>query len=226
MLHNGRIEISEDSTLLAALTRVCQIHKDQINTKLIIRKSMVQLMLQELNKKFCTQPYLTVLYKALIVMTYFGMFRIGEVTTSPHVVKACDIHIRINKPKLLFVLHSSKTHGRGNKTQLSKIMAPNFLQDSLCPFQVFNKYLAMRRKYHSQNEQFFVFMDGSPVKLTQYCRVIKDLIIRCGLNPSLYGVHGLHAGRASDLLDLGVSVETICKLGQWKSTSVYTYFHV
>ena len=53
--------------------------------------------------------------------------------------------------------------------------------------------------------------------------VLVTLIKRIGLDSSLYQVHGLRSGRATDLCELGVSVETIKKLGQWRSNAVYTY---
>ena len=37
------------------------------------------------------QPFLTILYKAMLITMYYGLFRIGEVTTSEHVLKACDV---------------------------------------------------------------------------------------------------------------------------------------
>ena len=39
----------------------------------------------------------------------------------------------------------------------------------------------------------------------------------------LYLFHGFQSGRASDLLKLGVSVETIKKLGRWHSNAVFRY---
>ena len=38
--------------------------------------------------------------------------------------------------------------------------------------------------------------------------------------------HGLRAGRAVDLLRMGVSFETIKKLGHWKSNIVYEYLRI
>ena len=37
-------------------------------------------------------------------------------------------------------------------------------------------------------------------------------------------MHGIRLGHVTDLLNLGVSVETIKKLGRWKSNAVYVYF--
>ena len=61
------------------------------------------------------QWYLEVMYKALFALTYYGMITVGEVTLSPHVLKAKDIHIALNKDKILLVLYSSKTHDKGSR---------------------------------------------------------------------------------------------------------------
>ena len=70
-----------------------------------------------MNKLFANQPYLLALYKAMYVTAYYGLFRVGELTLSEHVVKAVDVHQGKNKDKLLFVLHTSKTHTRESKPQ-------------------------------------------------------------------------------------------------------------
>ena len=36
-------------------------------------------------------------------------------------------------------------------------------------------------------------------------------------------MHGICAGHACDLLDLGLSVEAIKKIGHWRSNAVYKY---
>ena len=98
VLFNGGIEITEDSTLLTSLTRACHLNKDRISPHLMICKGLVGRVVQQIKFKFQSQPYLATLYKALIITTYFGTFRIGELTQSNHVVKAWDVHVGVNKP--------------------------------------------------------------------------------------------------------------------------------
>ena len=43
------------------------------------------------------QMYLKKLYMAIFAPAYYGLFCIGELTDSPHVVKTCDVHIALNK---------------------------------------------------------------------------------------------------------------------------------
>ena len=126
VLFNGGIKLKQDAALLSSLTRACKINNDVIRTKLPIRKPLVQLFINALKNKFDQQPYLSRIYQALIIVTYYRMFRISELTLSQHVLKARDVHIAINKPKLLFVLHSSKTHGRGDMPQMIKITRLSF----------------------------------------------------------------------------------------------------
>ena len=44
-------------------------------------------------------------------------------TGSDHAVRATDLHIAVNKKKMMLVLHTSKTHGLGDKPQKIKIQA-------------------------------------------------------------------------------------------------------
>ena len=46
---------------------------------------------------------------------------VGELTASPHVLHAKNIHIGTNKNKILLILYSSKTHGKANRPQEIKI---------------------------------------------------------------------------------------------------------
>ena len=117
-------------------------------------------------------------------------------------------------------------HNKSDKPQTVKIVGTaHFAADPLCPFAALSKYVLTRRSYLNNSEPFFIFRDQSPVQPRNYRKVLKDLIKSNKLDPSRYGIHGMRTGRASDLLQLGLSVETIKKLGRWKSTAVYTYLH-
>ena len=70
------------------------------------------------------QPYLECLYKTMFYLSYYGMLRVGEVTDSPHVLKAADIHFGDKRDYwLLLVLYSSKIHGVESEPQKIKISA-------------------------------------------------------------------------------------------------------
>ena len=94
-----------------------------------------------------------------------------------------------------------------------------------CPYQSLKQYLRLRGNiYQNPNEQFFVFSDHSAVTVKHFRSCLRRTIINAGFaHPHLYLVHGLHASRACDLLQLGIPVNKIKYMGRWKSNAVYRY---
>ena len=122
LLLDGK-ELNEDRYLLNSLIKACKFKNDKVTTRLPIRKETLGIILKYTDTVFNKQPYLKVLYRALFSMAYYGLFRIGELTSGTHPVLAKDVHISINKNKMMFVLHSSKMHGKSMKPQVIKINA-------------------------------------------------------------------------------------------------------
>ena len=157
VLKYEKIELSENKVLLSSLIKACKLQNDCIQTQLPIRKGLLQVIINSVEKYYDhnPQPYLCTMFRALFLTAYFGLFRIGELTLSPHVIKARDVHIGVNKKKLLFVLHSSKTHNKSSKPQIIKIDSikkydvncKNVSVMQNCPFQLLQEYISRRRKY-------------------------------------------------------------------------------
>ena len=152
VLKENRIRLNEDKYILSALTRACKLENDIVLLRFLIHKQLLAVLLKGINRKFIgkkagsQQPYLATLYNALFTTAYFGMFRVGELTKSQHTLKAKDVLIGQNKLKLLFTLHPSKTHGKGDKPQMIKISADyndSSTKTSICPFQLISNYLAV-----------------------------------------------------------------------------------
>ena len=240
VLHDDGVSISENRLLLNSLIKACKYKNDRVHTRLPIRRNLLKLLLDALDNLYPgQQPYLTILYKAVFVAAYFGMFRVGELTQSIHAVKARDVHIGRNKNKIMFVLRTSKTHWSDVKPQVIKINGKNFEptgkrkrqkqsyqkknDKSICPFSLLKKYVQIRGPRATENEQFFIFSDGTPVTPVNFTTTLKEVLRLCGLDHSLYTVHGFRAGRSLDLLAMNISVETIRKLGRWTSGAIYTY---
>ena len=99
---------NSDLLVLSMLTKACKTVNDGINTKLPIHKNLLELLLFEVERMYDSQPFLERMYKALFLIAYYSMFRIGELASGTHPVKAKDVHIVKNKNKLLFILYTSK----------------------------------------------------------------------------------------------------------------------
>ena len=238
---NGQ-PIDENVSLLKALMRACRYQNDTVITRLPIRKCLLQMLLDKLPTIFdAPQPYLCSMYKALFTTAYFGLFRVGELTSSIHIVKAKDVHIGRNKDKWVFILHTSKTHWTDSKPQIIKITSTNSVsaddnrfrsqgskqsrhQLEFCPFGIIKTYLSYRKKQRRNNmEQFFIFHDRSPVTPYHFRSTLWKVLLTAGVDPSFYDTKSFRSGCAVDLLDLGLSLESVKKIGWWKSNAVFTY---
>ena len=189
------------------------------------------ILLENLDELFQDQVYLKTMYQALFSTLYFGLFRIGELTFSDHIIKAKDVHVGKNKMKLMFILHTSKTHWRDVKPQIVKISAQRLtdlkdygqkVHSKFCPFHLLQCYLWFRKSHDNDVEPFFVFRDRTLVTPTQARNVLQKLLLMSGLDPTLYGCQSMRAGHATDLAEF-LDLESVKRLGRWKSNCVFAY---
>ena len=227
ILKCDKYEWDERRIWLNALIRACKKENDVFRTRLPIGVAMLETILFEVGRYFANQPYLESLYKAMFALAYYGLMRVGEITKSPHCIKAKDIFIADNKNKIKLVLFSSKTHNAADRPQEIKIStdeAGGVKRRNFCPFELLRSYMHMRGTYAVDEEEFFVFSDGSPVMHTNLWNCLK-LMIKClDINADCYNVGSMRSGRATDLLKFGYTVEEIKRMGRWKSNAVYKYF--
>ena len=228
------IKLNEDLFLINSLTKACKIRNDQLTVRFPIQKDLLHLIIKEVRKYFTTrnQPYLEQLISAMMVAGYYGLLRAGELAQGPHTLLARNVHIGVNKKKLLFVLTTSKTHGKGDAPQLIKIASNSDKKNirkklpdrgKICPFKTLQDYIKIRPAAKSTEEQFFVFADNAPVKQNQLRDYLHIMLNNLQLPNNVYFLHSLRSGRACDLYKMGLSVETIKKVGRWRSNAVFTY---
>ena len=160
----------DEDVLLNSLTKACKLLNDKARTRLPIHCSLLEMILFELERKFLNQIYLECLYNSMFMLCYYGMMRVGEVTKSPHALKAKNVHLATNKDKLLLVLYSSKTHDKSKRPQKIKITSNRldvkteiFVHRHFCPFKILRQYLRLRGNYQEDQEQFLIFRDRQPV---------------------------------------------------------------
>ena len=228
VLRDDGYVINDSKVLITSLAKACRLINDKVRTRLPIRKPLFEMLLFEVEQIYSeSQPYLEILYKTIIILGYYGMFRIGELTSGSHPVKAKDVHIGHNKDKLLFVLYTSKTHGWESRPQKIKITAVNHKNKGItyfCPFNLARQYLALRGNFFEDNKPFFIFRDRSPVLPQQVRRLMKSSIESVNLNSKNYGFHSLRIGRSSDMaLTHRKSIEEANSAGRWRSSTVYKY---
>ena len=104
ILKDDGIDLNEDLFLITSLTKACRIHQDKAQIRTLITKTLLHQIVEAFQELFATQPYLLILYTALFLTTYYGLFCIGEVTSGSHPIKVCNVEIAENKRKLKFTL--------------------------------------------------------------------------------------------------------------------------
>ena len=84
--------------------------------------------------------------------------------------------------------------------------------------------MSHRPKFLSNTEQFFVFSDRRPVTCNHMRKTLKHTLKAAGFNNTVYDTHSYRIGRAVDLrVKHNISVESIRRLGRWKSSLIYDY---
>ena len=81
----------------------------------------------------------------------------------------------------------------------------------------------MRGLYITDDKEFMVFSDKTPVRDYHLRNLLRELLDRVGLDSSLYDVHSFRGERTCDLAKFGYSIEQIKIMGRWKSNAVYKY---
>ena len=223
--------------LISSLTRACKLINDTVYHRLPIHLKLLEVILFEIERVFRGKEYLSILYKTIFCIGYYGLFRVSELAKqqspaiSDHAIKAANVHVGVNKDKLLFVLYSSKTHDKESPPQKIKIEANSSTQCSrgrhsnrhFCPFRLMRQFMRLRGTYKDCKEQLFIFNDKIPVQPIHIRKVLSTCLSNLGLDSSLYGTHSLRIGRTGDMVRAGYSIEEVKRLGRWKSNAIFRY---
>ena len=117
-------------------------------------------------------------------------------------------------------------HGKESRPQKIKI-SQEILSDKkrkfFCPFVAVKNYMTLRGGYKNAREQFFVLSDKTPLRAQLVRNTLNDLIKNLGLDNTLYMMHSMRAGRATQLIQLGYPIDVVKCLGRWKSNAIYKY---
>ena len=121
VLREDNVIVNEDRYLLTSLTKACKYKNDQVRIRLPIQKGILNMLFDELLDILDQQPYLMTLYRAMFASAYYGLLRVGEIASGEHPVKAVDVHVGLNKRKIMFMLRTLKTHWKDVKPQVVKV---------------------------------------------------------------------------------------------------------
>ena len=218
-----KINNSIDNTKNFLLKRMLKGMKN----RRIISPKLLPINLQLLNQiilkiSFANIPnYKRVLLKAVLLLTYYGCFRIGEVVMSAHdqhTLSIDNISLISNADEKVSLLIKLDSYKHAN-SPVSFIIKP--LDNKLfCPVVAVLEYLKLRSFSHGS---FFLMQNNVPVKREFIASSLKKYVSILGLNPKRYNTHSLRIGRATDLAVLGLPEQVIKKAGRWESDAYLKY---
>ena len=67
----------------------------------------------------------------------------------------------------------------------------------------------IRGGYDTNDEQFFTFRHKVAVSQGQIRKVLKNYLTNLGLDASIYHMHSMRAGRASDMIKSGAKIKDV-----------------
>ena len=226
VLIDDNYEWKDERIVVRTLTRACRKINDRVKARFPLHIGLLELLIFQLQKQLDQQPYLLAMYKSFFLLSYYGLFRPGELASGAHPVRAKDVHIGSNKDKILLILYTSKTHGYESRPQQIKIQAKSHDKPNnrhFCPFKASREFLAIRGNYTNTNDPFFVFCDNSLVRPHHVRKMLASTLTAINLNPRVYNLHSFRIGRSSDMVKAGYTVEEVRIAGRWKSNTVYKY---
>ncbi|MCP3928080.1 MAG: hypothetical protein GY705_03145 [Bacteroidetes bacterium] len=174
--------------------------------------------LKGLNKMVVTlgsmgwSPYESSLMKAMILTSFHGFLRAGEMVDSVNSLKIDQCILSSSSVKIIFLRFK---HSRGRPITI-KIRRTS---SNLCPVRALADYLCLRGFWAGN---LFCLADVSPVPYTWYNKRFKLLVKFSDLDPSL-GTHSLRMGAATYAASCGFSDDEIKRMGRWFSSAVKKY---
>ena len=221
------IYINADKSALSALIQACRRRNDEVCIRLPTHRKLLQVIVDKIRSHFMYsgQIYLAKLYRAIALTGYYGLLRIGELTSGTHPILACDTHLGVNRDKIKLVLRSSETHGKGNNPQITT-------EDEAEFDRIFNRYIVHTKHWSPIStsvaipetvEDRYLFSVTNHQWHPSTLRVLKGAIHQIGLESQYYDTHSLRIGRCCDLFRSGMPVQDIKQVGRWVSSAIYKY---
>ena len=175
----------------------------------------------------CKERYDRHMYKAMYLIMFYGLLRVGEITTSraadrAKVVSVDDIKIFKRGKKVSSVSLSMRDfkHNLPTNTVTLKIHATH---KKFCPITHLLKYIAERG---ANAGPLFIRSNGKPVSKGEFTRIFRKSATKVGLDEAKYKPHSFRIGGATRYAELGYEDSLIQRMGRWKSLAFRRYIRM
>lgn len=175
--------------------------------------------------KVCKNKYEAALFSAVFSVAFFGLLRVGEITTSKSksVINGSNLTISdilVRRKVLELRVRWSKTDQKGKSVTL--LIAEN--GKNYCPVRLINEYLKVRPTCN--NTDLFIHYTGMPLTRYQFSSILEKALHFLHISKGHFRSHSFRIGGATELARQGVSEEVIMRLGRWKSHAYSRYIRL
>ncbi|XP_069812353.1 pneumococcal serine-rich repeat protein-like isoform X1 [Dendropsophus ebraccatus] len=194
------------------------VHRDKRRP---ISFSLLQQLIVSL-RELCSSPYEVVVFQAAFSLAFFGALRVSELValskTKPSGLRLPDVVILPNSIKIFIRKSKTDIYAAG------AWLAVNRLSGDYCPVHLVEEYVKIRpAQPETTLPQFLVHEDGSAVTKYQFESLFKKCLVAVGADPKEYGTHSFRIGAATVADALGMSGESVRRLGRWASDCYKRY---
>ncbi|XP_052774426.1 uncharacterized protein LOC128232511 [Mya arenaria] len=195
------------------------------NSKSDCRKPLLYEDIKKLCKAtafvFATNPFLRQLCQAILLISFHGFFRMGELLPSKsskdHQVVQLK-HVEFKKKSVHIRLHRHKT--KKTSTPCSIIIPSS---KSFCPVTYLKSYLSLRG---NSKGPLFILANNSSLTLGKFKTHFMKLLHFVNLSPKYYKFHSIRIGACTQAVISGKSEQEIMLLGRWKSKAFRKYIRL
>ena len=161
--------------------------------------------------------YNKLLIRAMFALSFFGLFRVGEITVQASGVISLYINqLKVFKDSLVI----SITKFKNNKTKQPFDIVIHKQGGIYCPYSIMLDYLKVRGL---DAGPLFCFINLRHIPRTFFTTKLKNCLSFCGWNTKLYLSHSFRIGGASFLASIGMSDTQIKLMGRWSSDAFIRY---
>ncbi|CAG2220484.1 unnamed protein product [Mytilus edulis] len=175
--------------------------------------------------KVCKNKYEAALFSAVFSVAFFGLLRVGEITTSKSksVINGSNLTISdilVRRKVLELRVRWSKTDQKGKSVTL--LIPEN--GKNYCPVRLINEYLKVPPTCN--NTDLFIHYTGMPLTRYQFSSILEKALHFLHISKGHFRSHSFRIGGATELARQGVSEEVIMRLGRWKSHAYSRYIRL
>ena len=168
-------------------------------------------------KNAMRSPYEAALAAAMFSTMFAALLRVGEVTSSPHIIMLDNVQLSSAGVTISFV---SFKHHQGRPITLTFAPTGNSVA---CPLRCSTVYARLRG---SAPGPWFAWSDGRPITPAWFRRALAACLSHASITAPMITPHSFRIGAATHAAASGMTILQIKAMGRWNSDAFARYIRL